>query len=69
MNNGDKVTGVPSVEDMRKKHPTVTGFYDSEVIEFMGNGHKVEFVMVGDVAVSCTKIRPALRREKETVLS
>lgn len=69
MNNGDRVTGVPSVDEMREKYPTVTGYLSVDQFEFMGETHTVKFVMVDDVAVSCDKIRPAKRREEETVLS
>lgn len=68
MNSGDKVTGVPAEANLRKKHPTVTGFYEDHVYEFGGETFKTEFVMVQGIALDCTDIRPATRREKETVL-
>ena len=68
MKVGDKVTGEPVNKGTRRKYPMVTGYYDYEIWEAMGQTHKTEFVMVGDVAVDCEKIRAATRREKETVL-
>jgi hypothetical protein len=71
MKEGDKVTGVPDMPDMAAKHPTVTGFYETAVWEFMGDTYQTEFVRVGDVSISCDEgtIRPAGRRDKETVLN
>jgi hypothetical protein len=68
MRIGEKVTGVPENPDLRKAFPTVTGFYDEETWDAMGETVTTQFVMVGDIAVDCNDIRKATRREKETVL-
>lgn len=64
---GERVTGVPVHKPTRRKHPTVTGYYDRSKWEFMGKEYVTEFVTVGNEAVDCEDIRPAERREKDTV--
>lgn len=67
--NGDRVTGVPANEHMKKAHPTVTGYYEHSQWEFGGDTFSTEFIMVDDVAVDCDEIRLATRRDKDTMLS
>lgn len=68
MKSGDKVTGVP-LGELQETHSTVTGRYE-EVDSTLGDSsEKIGFVVVGQDYIDCTDIRPAGRREKETVLS
>lgn len=69
MNKGDRVTGVPIAPDMKKKHPRVTGVYHEVLWSLGDETDKIPMVMVGDIAVDCDEVRPANRREKDTVLS
>lgn len=69
MKEGDRVTGVPANEVARKEHPTVTGYYEVSNIEWLGEHYKIEYVRVGNISVDCDNIRPAHRREKDTVFS
>ena len=64
---GERVTGVPANPYTRKKYPTVTGYYDRQKVEFLGEEHIIEYVKVGKSDVDCENIRPAARREKDTV--
>lgn len=70
MKEGDKVTGVPDYPDFAEKYPTITGYYEVQDVEFMGDTYQIEYIRVGDASFTCDEgtIRPAGRREKETVL-
>lgn len=68
MKIGDRVTGVPANEMRRKENPTVTGVYDTQAWTFLGKKYTTEYVRCGDIEIDCTDIRPAGRREKDTVL-
>jgi hypothetical protein len=67
--DGDRVTGVPANENMRKEHPTVTGYYENHKWTFGNEQHSTEFIVVDDIPVDCDEIRFATRRDKDTMLS
>lgn len=67
--DGDRVIGVPEAARMRKKHPTVVGEYEKVTVKHGGNVFDQEFIVVNDeISVVCRDIKPANRRDKETVL-
>lgn len=68
MKEGDRVTGEPANWMRREQHPTVTGYFHTREFDFGGHTIKTDFVMVGEVPIDCENIRPANRREKDTVL-
>jgi hypothetical protein len=71
MNEGDKVTGVPDLPEMAAKYPTITGYYETAAVEWMGDTYQQEYIRIGEASFTCDEgtIRPATRREKETVLA
>lgn len=70
MKIGDKVTGNPEGEEAKKFFPSdVTGTYDEYTIEFAGKTDNIQFVVSDGVHIPCSNIRPATRRERETVLN
>lgn len=68
MNDGDRVTGIPMLPEMVEQYPTITGYYEDSPIEGLDGVIPNEFIVVGEDRVSCVDIRPAGRREKDTVL-
>lgn len=68
MKIGERVTGVPGNPPLRRQYPTVTGYYDFENVNISGVEFKQEFVVVDDHFIDCKEVRPATRREKDTVL-
>lgn len=68
MKPGDRVTGEPIAPDMRAEHPTVTGIYEVREWSLGDETDQIPGINVNGISVDCDDIRPANRREKDTVL-
>lgn len=68
MKTGDKVTGVP-LGGLKKEYPMVTGTYEVVPVHFMNETVPQVFIKVGQDYIDCENIKPAGRREKETVIA